>query len=401
LDSTGSTDRPLSVLTINSGSSSLKFALISGDGQPQTQFSGVIERIGQPGSRLRARAHDRSWTTDESIEAADHAQAADRLRRYLEESVGWSAITAIGHRIVHGGSKYVESCRLDDSVVAGLKRLIPFAPSHLPGEIAAIEALRQLDLGVPHVCCFDTAFHRHLPAVARRLTLPRRFDAAGVRRYGFHGLSYTYLMGELERQAGREAARQRVILAHLGAGCSMAAVRNGLCMETTMGFTPTAGLMMATRTGDLDPGVMVHLLREERLTADALEALVTRQSGLLGVSESSADVRDLLEHESGDPRAADALAMFCYHARGWIGRLAAAIEGIDTLVFSAGIGENSAVIRSRICKELEWLGMRLDETRNSDGAPLISSSDSRVAVRVIRTNEELVIFQEVARLLSP
>ncbi|HVJ67486.1 MAG TPA: acetate/propionate family kinase [Caulifigura sp.] len=388
------------MLTINSGSSSLKFSLMTSDGEPRTVFSGVIERIGQSGARMRARAVNGGPAIDDAIEAADHAAAIDRLRKWLETTIGWSAISAVGHRIVHGGSEYIDSCVIDDDVVAGLRRLIPLAPSHLPGEIAAVEALRQLDPGVPQVCCFDTAFHRDLPAVARCLTLPRHYESRGMRRYGFHGLSYDYLMGELERQAGREAAQQRVILAHLGAGCSMAAVRNGTCIETTMGFTPTAGLMMATRTGDLDPGVMIHLMREERLSADDMESLFTKQSGLLGASETSADVRDLLEREGTDSRAAEALEMFCYHARGWIGRLAAALNGLDTLVFSAGIGENSAVIRSRICAGLEWLGIRLDGAANQRGATLITRPDSQVAVRVIRTNEELMIFREVTRLLS-
>jgi len=387
------------VLVINCGSSSLKFMLLAGEDDPRTLCSGLIERVGHPESRLRVWTLDRGWTTDEAVEATDYAQAADRVRQYLEASTGLPAVSAVGHRIVHGGSNHVDSCLIDDTVVADLGKLIPFAPSHLPGEIAAIEALRRLDPGVPQVACFDTAFHRDLPPVARRLTIPRRYDSDGLRRYGFHGLSYRFLIGELERQAGREAAHGRVILAHLGAGCSMAALRDGKCVETTMGFTPTAGLMMATRTGDLDPGVLIHLMREERRSAEELEALVTQRSGLLGVSETSGDVRDLLEREATDSRAAEALAMFCYHARRWIGSLAAVLEGLDCLVFAAGIGENSAVIRSRICAGLQWLGVRFDEVRNRDAASVISAPDSQVSVRVIRTNEELMIFREVSRLL--
>jgi acetate kinase len=398
MNSAGSSSRSFQVLTINSGSSSLKFALISGGLNPRTHLSGAIERVGQPQSRLCARLNDR--TIEEPVDAPDHGQAVSHLRRLLEHSIGMSAVSAIGHRIVHGGSKYVESCLIDDSVVVGLRDLIPLAPSHLPGEIAAIDALRSLNLGIPQVACFDTSFHRDLPPVARRLPLPRNYDSLGLQRYGFHGLSYRYLMSEFESQAGHAAAHRRVILAHLGAGCSMAAVRDGQCVETTMGFTPTAGLMMATRTGDLDPGVLIHLLRQERLSADDLETLVTKRSGLVGVSETSSDVRDLLAQESRDSRAAEALDIFCYHARGWIGRLTSALEGLNTLVFSAGIGENSPVIRSRICRGLEWLGIRLDESRNLAGSSLISAADSRVDVRVMKTNEELMIFQEVAHLVT-
>ncbi len=390
---------PRLVATLNSGSSSLKFSVFREGQPPQRLASGLLERIGGVGPRFRARNFDQSQLVDESVDATSHEQAIARVVDYLEAALGGDSISAFGHRIVHGGERYIDACLIDESVLTGLRSLIPLAPSHLPGEIAAIKAVARLQPGIPQIAAFDTAFHRSLPPVARRLPIPRSFDSLGLRRFGFHGLSYQFLLEELERSAGPDAARGRVIFAHLGAGCSLAAVRNRTCLETTMGFTPTAGLMMATRTGDLDPGVMIHLQRHAGVAADGLEALVNHRSGLLGVSETSADVRDLLAAETHDPRAAEAIDMFCYSVRGWIARLAAAIEGIDTIVFSAGIGENSSVIRSRICQGLQWLGVALDEPQNEAGAAVISRPDSPVVVRVIRTNEELMIFEEVLRLI--
>src|SRR5207248_5014828 len=248
--------------------------------------------------------------------------------------------------------------------------------------------------------CFDTAFHATLPRVARLLPLPRRYDAAGIRRYGFHGLSYAYLMGELGRVAGPEAAAGRVILAHLGAGASMAAVQGRKSIDTTMSFTPTAGLVMATRTGDLDPGALVYLLRSENLSADQLDELLNKQSGLLGVSETSPDMRDLLAKQAGDVRAAEAVELFCYQARKWVGALAAALGGLDTLVFAGGIGENAAEVRQRICDGLGFLGVRLDPARNAAGAAVISADGTPATVRVIRTDEELMIARLVGRTLA-
>ncbi len=387
------------VLTINSGSSSLKFAVIVGEGPGDRLWSGVIERIGQPAGRLRATNRS-GETVVRDVRARTHEEAARVLLDFLGEQDALNDVSAIGHRVVHGGSRYVESTIIDQEVIAGLKEIVSFAPNHLPGEIAAIEALITLGLGVPQVACFDTAFHRTIPGRSRQLPIPRRYHEMGIQRYGFHGLSYQYLLAELARQAGAEAAQGRVIFAHLGAGSSLAAVRNGVCLETTMGFTPTAGVMMATRTGDLDPGVIVFLLRSEGLTADQLEVLLNQQSGLLGVSGLSGDVRDLLAAEGMDERAATALGMYCESVSRAVGSLAVVLEGIETLVFSAGIGENSAELRSRICGRLSWLGMRVDEDRNGRHAAVISRDDSPVTVRVIPTNEESMIFQEVRRMTS-
>jgi acetate kinase len=254
---------------------------------------------------------------------------------------------------------------------------------------------------LPQVACFDTAFHGTMPRVARTLPIPRRLEAKGVRRYGFHGLSYSFLMEELRRVAGARASRGRVILAHLGNGASMAAVRKGGSIDTTMGFTPAAGLVMSTRSGDLDPGIVGFLARTEGMTAPEFQKMVNRDSGLLGVSGTSSDMRDLLGRESRDIRAAEAVALFCYQARKWIGAYAAALGGLDTLVFSGGIGENSPAVRARICRGLGFLGVALDARRNAANAPVISRPAGRVAVRVIRTDEELMIARSVMRTLGP
>jgi acetate kinase len=254
---------------------------------------------------------------------------------------------------------------------------------------------------LPQVACFDTAFHRSMPLVATQLPIPRRYAARGVQRYGFHGLSFTFLMQELTRLGDPAAARGRVILAHLGSGASLAAVRDGKCIDTSMGFTPTAGLVMGTRTGDLDPGLMSYLALTDAMSATRFQAMVNHESGLLGISETSADVRDLLDRETGDPRAAQALDLFCYQAKKWIGSFAAALGGLDTLVFAGGIGENAAALRKRICDGLEFLGIDIDEKANSGHAQRISTgAEGSVTVRVIRTDEEAVIAAATIGLLE-
>jgi propionate kinase len=281
-----------------------------------------------------------------------------------------------------------------------LRRLSPFDPEHLPSEIALVEALGERCKNLPQVACFDTAFHRDLPQLARILPLPRRYEAAGVRRYGFHGLSYEFQMEELIRVGDRAATNGRVILAHLGNGASMAAVRDGQCIDTSMGFTPTAGLVMGTRSGDLDPGLVSYLALTEEMNAPEFQKLVNHQSGMLGISETSSDMRTLLAAESHDSRAAEAVGLFCYQAKKWVGAYTAALGGLDTLVFAGGIGENCAPIRTRICDGLQFLGLMLDEKRNDENASLISAAGSRVTVRVIRTDEELVIARSAARVFQ-
>jgi acetate kinase len=318
----------------------------------------------------------------------------------LSQNGQGSSLQAIGHRVVHGGSRYAEPQLLSPEVMEELHRLSPYDPEHLPAEITLIEAFGTRYPGVPQVACFDTGFHRHLPRVASLIAIPRRYEKLGIRRYGFHGLSYAYLMNELERLAGREAARGKVILAHLGNGASLTAVRNGTGIDTTMGFTPASGLPMSTRSGDLDPGLVSYLSRTEGMTAEQFHDMVNAQSGLLGLSEISPDMRDLLERESRDVRAAEAVALFCYQGKKWIGAYAAALGGLDQLVFSGGIGERSSVVRARMCQGLDFLGIRLDHARNEIDAAVISDPESRVTVRVIRTDEESQIAQSVCRLLA-
>jgi acetate kinase len=392
-----------SILTINGGSSSVKFAFFgaseSGDAV-ERRLAGSIQRIGLPDARLRIRDRDGKTLEDRSLEIADASQAATILIDSLKRLASLAAIAAIGHRIVHGGPNYLDHAPITSGMLAELRRLAPIDPDHLPGEIALIEAFAAHLPGKPEIACFDTAFHRDLPHVARRLPIPQTYDDAGIRRYGFHGLSYAYLMEELARQVGTDAANRRVILAHLGAGASMAAVKDGRCIDTTMSFTPTAGLVMATRVGDLDPGVLVYLMRQEKLTADQLDELINKKSGLLGVSGSTSDMRDLLAQRATNRRAALAFDLFCYQARKWIGALAAALGGLDTLAFSGGIGENSPEIRAQICAELGYLGAIVDAAKNEASASVISTSDSRVAVRVIPTDEELMIANIIQRMLA-
>ena len=309
-------------------------------------------------------------------------------------------MAAVGHRVVHGGPKYSEPALISREMVEELRQLKPFDPEHLPEEIQLTEAFHRRFPDLPQVACFDTAFHHDLPRVARLLPLPRRYEAQGVRRYGFHGLSYAFLMEELARVAGVEAAQGRVILAHLGNGASLAAVHEGKPVDTSMGFTPTAGVPMSTRSGDLDPGLVWYLARSEQISAKQFNEMVNFQSGLLGVSETSSDMRDLLASEAQDVRAAEAVALFCYQVKKWVGGFAAALGGLDTLVFAGGIGENAPAVRDRICAGLGFLGIELEEEQNAAGAGLISAAASRVAVRVIRTDEELMIAKTVCRVLG-
>jgi acetate kinase len=317
----------------------------------------------------------------------------------LEQKSGASAVSAIGHRVVHGGPRYRDPQRVDDAMIQELRRISSFAPNHLPSEIALMEVFTKIFPQVPQIACFDTAFHHSMPRVAKLLPIPRRYEAKGVQRYGFHGLSYEYLMEELARLGDPAATTGRVILAHLGSGASMAAVRDGKSLDTSMGFTPAAGLMMSTRSGDLDPGLVAFLGRSEQMSETQFDRMIHHESGLLGVSEISSDMRDLLSQETSDVRAAEAVALFCYQAKTWIGSFAAALGGLDTLVFAGGIGENAPIVRARICEGLGFLGLELNEAHNKETAAVISTDGSRVTVRVIRTDEELMIARSVCRVL--
>ena len=387
------------VLTINGGSSSIKFALYQ-VGQPLKRgLHGMVDRIGLTGTNLTFE--DATGKRQESLNltAADHKSAANSLVNWLEEQPVFASIKAVGHRVVHG-MQHTAPELVTRELLDELHRITPYDPDHLPREIELIEAFRKRYPKLPQLACFDTAFHCDMPRVAMLLPIPRRYEAKGVRRYGFHGLSYAYLMEELARLGDPAATNGRVILAHLGNGASMAAVRDGKSIDTSMAFTPAAGLPMSTRSGDLDPGLVSFLARTERMTAPQFQKMVNHQSGLLGVSETSSDMRDLLVQEANDVRAAEAVALFCYQAKKWVGSFAAALGGLDTLVFTGGIGENAPLVRERICEDLGFLGLELNESRNADHANVISADASRVTVRIIRTNEELMIACSVCRFLG-
>jgi acetate kinase len=381
------------ILTINGGSSSIKFALYQAGNPLKRTLHGTLDRIGMSGTTLTFERNCRN------VDALNHKSAAKFLMDWLEEQPGFESVVAVGHRVVHGMTHTAPEL-VTRELLDELRRISPYDPDHLPSEIVLIEAFRQRHPQLPQVACFDTAFHRTMPRVAKLLPLPRRYDAKGVERYGFHGLSYAYLMEELARLRDPAATAGRVILAHLGNGASLAAVRDGKSIDTSMGFTPTAGLVMSTRSGDLDPGLAPYLARTEQVTTEQFYEMVNHASGLLGVSETSSDMRDLLAHEASDIRAAEAVALFCYQAKKWIGSFAAALGGLDTLVFAGGIGENAPLIRARICDGLGFLGIELDEPRNAGNAAVISTDASRVAVRVIPTDEDLIIARSVCRILA-
>ena len=384
------------ILTINGGSSNIKFALYEALKPLKRGLHGTVDRIGLSGTNLTFNEPTKKEPQRRKLAAADHKSAANALIDWLEKQIDFKSVRAVGHRVVHG-MKHTEPEIVTQDLVDELHRISPNDPDHLPREIELIETFRQRHPKLPQVACFDTAFHQTMPRVAKLLPIPRRFDAKGVQRYGFHGLSYSYLVEELARLGDPAATKGRVILAHLGNGASLAAVRAGNSIDTSMGFTPTAGLVMSTRSGDLDPGLAPYLARTEQMTTSQFYKMVNHESGLLGVSETSSDMRDLLDREKKDVRAAEAVALFCYQAKKWIGAYAAALGGLDTLVFAGGIGENAPLVRARICEGLRFLGIKLHAARNAKNTAKISTDASRVTVRVIRTDEELMIARSVLR----
>jgi acetate kinase len=362
---------PLVVLCVNSGSSSLKTALFEVDG--------AAERA------LARAAHP--------VESGDYTAALDAALASFDAQ-GLPLPGAAGHRVVHGGTRYAEPALVDDDVLADLRELVPFAPLHMPAAIAGIDAIRRR-WDIPQVACFDTAFHRHMPELARRLPLPDALWDAGVRRYGFHGLSYEYIVRALGA-----AQLGRAVIAHLGNGASMVAVDGGQSVDTTMGFTPAGGLVMSTRSGDLDPGVPVYLLREQGYDPDRLEQLVDREAGLVALSGDTSDMQTLLERRERDGRAALAVSAFCYQARKHVGALATVLGGLDTLVFTGGIGEKAAAVRAGICDGLEHLGIELDDAANDADSPVISAPGAGCVVRVERTDEDLVIARHTRAIVA-
>ncbi|HEX8728856.1 MAG TPA: acetate/propionate family kinase [Ktedonobacterales bacterium] len=395
----------MKILALNSGSSSLKFALYESSQtnarEPLAlELAGAIERIGLQGAH--ARIHDAAGQTLAEAQpgAPDHHAAIRWLLDWLRASARLDGLAGVGHRIAHGGPDHFAPERITPELRDALTRLIPFAPEHLPAELDVVAAMQAAYPEAPHIACFDTAFHHDKPRVAQLFGLPWELAQQGILRYGFHGLSYEYTLSELARLAGAAVAGGRVIIAHLGNGASMAAIHGGRSLDCTMGFSPLSGLVMSTRSGSLDPGVLLYLLEERHMTPQALRALVSAQAGLLGVSGLSPDVRDLLAAEArGDERASLALDLFCYEARKALGGLVAILGGLDTLVFTGGIGEHAAAIRQRIGDGLAAFGVALDPQRNDAHAPVISARASRVEAHVIPTNEELMIARHTIAAL--
>ncbi len=392
-------ERP-SILVLNGGSSSIKFALYQSGDLPKRGLQGKVARIGLSGTTFTF--NDPAWNEQDNRGIGDFDQrlSANFLFDWLDERIGLTSITAVGHRIVNGGSTYREPHRVTTEMRDELRRISAYAPEHLPAQLEIIDLINERLPNLPQIACFDTTFHRDMPRVAKILPIPRRLQTKDVERYGFHGLSYTYLMEELIRTVGTEAAMGRVILLHLGNGASLAAVRAGKGIDTSMGFTPAAGVPMSTRSGDLDPGLILYLAQTEHMTVQQFDNMVNHQSGLLGVSETSSDLRDLLESEASDVRASEAVSLFCYQLKKWIGAFAAALGGVDIIVFAGGIGENAPIIRERICEGLGFLGIGLDHKRNAAGGPLISSDLSRTQVRVICTDEEVIIAKAAFKILA-
>lgn len=387
------------IVTINAGSSSLKLDLFESGDEPKRLQYATIGNIGQPTAHLVV-SPDSAAAKPQSIDAPDHLTAAHLLADWLKQQFAPDDVAAIGHRVVHGGPKYYKGQVIDAAVLTDLRQLSRFDPEHLPAELQLIEIFQQLFPSAMHVACFDTAFHHNLPTPARLLAIPRKYEAAGLRRYGFHGLSYAHLLHELERLEGPEVANGRIILAHLGSGVSLAAVQGGKSIDTTMGLTPASGVPMSTRSGDIDPGLELYLAHNDKLNADQFNQMVNFKSGLLGISETSADMEQLLERENEDSRAKDAVEVFCYQIKKSIGGLAAALGGLDRLVFTGGMGEHAPKIRARVCQGLEFLGIELAESLNNAGKEIISAASSRIVVRVIPAAESQTIAREVAEVLK-
>jgi acetate kinase len=379
------------ILTINSGSSSVKFALFQMGQAESLVLSGRMERIGLNAGVFKAKGADGAKLLEQQMQLPNHAAAFQAFFDWLRDQPAAKKLQAVGHRIVHGGPKYTQPEIIGPGLIESLKELIPLAPDHLPHEVEAIEIVARLYPSLAQVACFDTAFHSDMPRLAKIYALPRQYEGDGLRRYGFHGLSYEYIMSELKSEIGPETAKGRIVIAHLGNGSSMAAIRDGKCIDTTMGFTPTGGLVMSTRTGDLDPGTIIYLLREKGLSAAQVNELVTQKAGLLGVSGTSSDMADLLDREKHDADASEAVELYCRQAKKFLAAFAGVLGGLDTLIFTAGIGENCPSIRRRICDDLAFVGIQLDPLRNDTNARTISAEGSRVGVGVIKTNEELMI----------
>lgn len=384
------------ILTLNGGSSSVKFALFVSEGSLPRLASGAVDGIGSARPRLTAARQPAALGSA----VPDHDSAGEIVLAEAERHIADRPLVAIGHRIVHGGPDFVRPQRVGPDTLIALSRLGPLDPDHLPGELALVAAAMRRFPGVPQIACFDTAFHHGMPRVAKLLPIPLRYAAHGVIRYGFHGLSYEYLLGEVKRLDGLAMARGRIVMAHLGSGASLAAVSGGDPVDTSMGFTPASGIPMGTRCGDIDPGLPAYLARTWAMGTAAFDQMANFESGLLGLSETSADMRELLKRETNDPRAADAISLFCYSVKQRIGAFAATLGGIDMLIFTGGIGASAPVIRARICDGLKFLGIAVDAARNEAGVAIVSPDASAVVVRVMQTDEEIVIARSAHDLIT-
>jgi acetate kinase len=390
-----------SILTLNTGSATLKSAIYESEVQEDLLLSMTVDQLGAAAARLKITDARGTALFDSPIESASPVAALQAVFAWLGEHGYLAQLSAAGHRLVHGGPRFKKPQLVTPEFLAQIRKIVPLDPDHLPAAIQGIEFIAAKFPALPQVACFDTAFHATLPQVARMYALPRRLYDRGIVRYGFHGLSYEYVMRELST-LDASLANGRVVVAHLGSGASVAAIENGKSIDTSMGLTPLEGLVMATRSGDVDPGAVLYLLedKEHKLSSKELDAILNKQSGLLGVSDISRDMRVLLDSMRTDPRAADAVNLFCYRAKKYIGAYAAALGGLDILVFAGGIGENAPAVRAQICDGLDFLGIRLDAARNQANADLISSPEASVKVRVIKTNEDLMIALHVAATLG-
>jgi acetate kinase len=387
------------ILVINAGSSSVKFSLFEthADRSVNAAAHGQVEGIGGSAKFEVSDAEGQELATRDLGEA-DHNAAIAAIHDWLPSRVGAEAsLAGVGHRIVHGGTQFARPVRIDDHVIAELEALVPLAPLHQPHHLAAIRAIAAAAPSVPQVACFDTSFHHTQPAVAQQFALPRELTDKGIRRYGFHGLSYEFIVSAMPTVAP-ECVGKRIVIAHLGNGASLCAVADGLSVATTMGFTPLDGLVMGTRSGLLDPGVILYLLQHEQMSAAVIQTLLYEQSGLLGVSGQSSDMRKLLASEA--PAAKEAIELFLYRISRELGSMAAALGGLDALIFTGGIGENAIPVRERVCRAAEWLGIRLDEGANRAGGLRISLPDSAASAWVIPTDENLMVARHTRRLLD-
>jgi acetate kinase len=384
---------------MNRGSATLKSVLYECGERDELILSITIDQEGSTGSWLKIKDHTETEVFDSPLDRTDSNAALKVMFQWLDGHGHLSGLAAAGHRIVQGGSQYNNPQRITAKFLTEIEKLVPLDPDHLPAAIRGIQFIAKKFPELPQVACFDTAFHKSLPAVARMYALPGRLYDQGIFRHGFHGLSYEYIMSEL-RMLDAKLAAGRVIIAHLGSGASMVAVKDGKSIDTSMGFTPLEGLVMATRSGDVDPGILLYLLQERKVSVREINSLVNKESGLLGVSETSGDMRVLLKKMQAEPKCAEAVDLFCYRAKKYVGAYAAALGGLDVLVFAGGIGENAPVVRKRICDGLDFLGIRLDDSRNDANADLISLPDSLVKVRLVKTNEDLMILRHVRSLLG-